>query len=465
MFFRKRRSLAQEFREFFGTGLQDLRIVNQTYAAADLPNLQIALEEYERDHLAEVRTVGYSGSFQGFQDSLTDLTGEKGWLLDLFMGVKTGPVQYRMTPIDVDQSKNCVEKGVFFVRGPHGKVAAHLRRDAMFHRGAMEVEVMSPDQDQAGGFLSEINARARESSVYRGKIISLDCDGETIQFHRFAPVTRDQIVLPDATMSLLERNTVRFLENAPMLRKSGRSVKRGILLHGKPGTGKTYTAKWLGQSLKGGTVILLTGEQLWLIRQCCHLARMLAPSLVIMEDVDLIASARDEYRDPQYQISLHQLLNEMDGLGSDSEVIFLLTTNRPDSIEGAIAMRPGRVDQAIEFPLPDAECRRRLLALFGEGLVLALEEPERVVSRTEGASPAFMKELVRKASMIAAEEKSYAAGLLKLTDPHFEEALRELVYGGGELTRNLLGFGSKEADDGAPPAKRRSGRGGTQGAA
>ena len=115
---------------------------------------------------------------------------------------------------------------------------------------------------------------------------------------------------------------------------------------------------------------------------------------------------RDERRHPAYQITLHQLLNEMDGLGSDAEVIFILTTNRPQAIEPALAARPGRIDQAIEFPLPDADCRRRLLDLYGRGLTLALADPERLIARTEGASPAFIQELVRKAALIAAERKS-----------------------------------------------------------
>ena len=130
----------------------------------------------------------------------------------------------------------------------------------------------------------------------------------------------------------------------------------------------------------------------------------------------------------------------MDGLASSSEVLFLLTTNRPEAIEPAIAARPGRVDQAIEFPLPDTACRRRLLELYGRGLVLDLQEPERLIGKTDGASPAFIQELVRKAALVAAEEGSAADGSLKVTDAHFDTALREMVYGGGELTRSLLGF-------------------------
>lgn len=447
--FRKRSTLARELRRFFGCEPSALPVVNHSFAPVDLPNVQIGIETYGHAHHAHIQTIGYTGSMMGLQDSLAELVGQKGALMNLFLSAKIGPVQYRMVDIDVDQQKPCMERGLYLIHTDRGKLAVHLRRDATFRRGSLELEVMSPDEDLAVAFLNEIRAHARMFNVYRGKILSLGCDGESIHFHRFPAVRREDIILPPETMTLLERNTIGFLKHAEVLRRSGRSVKRGILLHGKPGTGKTFTAKWLGQSLENTTVIVMSGEELGLIRQCCHLARMLAPSLIIMEDVDLVASQRDERRHPALQVTLHQMLNEMDGLDSDAEVIFLLTTNRPQSIEGAIAARPGRIDQAIEFPLPDADCRRRLLALYGKGLKLDLANEDALISRTEGASPAFIQELIRKAALIAAEQSGQDDKILCLADAHFEEALRELLFGGGELTRNLLGFGANLGADAA----------------
>ena len=96
----------------------------------------------------------------------------------------------------------------------------------------------------------------------------------------------------------------------------------------------------------------------------------------------------------------------MDGLGDDADILFVLTTNRPDILEPALAARPGRIDQAIEVPLPDAECRIRLLSLYAHGLqvadgVLPAEHNDNsnfLVERTKGASAAFIRELVRKAT-------------------------------------------------------------------
>src|SRR5204862_7039782 len=113
------------------------------------------------------------------------------------------------------------------------------------------------------------------------------------------------------------------------------------------------------------TVSLLTGRQLRVVRESCVLARLLQPALVVIEDVDLIAVGREQNLDTTL---LHDLMDEMDGLGPKADVIFLLTTNRPRMLETALAARPGRVDQAVYFPLPDRDCRRRLFAHFGIGL-------------------------------------------------------------------------------------------------
>ena len=123
--------------------------------------------------------------------------------------------------------------------------------------------------------------------------------------------------------------------------------------------------------------------------------------MVVLEDIDLVAQERTMMGMGATSL-LFQLLNEMDGIGEDADVIFLMTTNRADLLEPALAARPGRVDQAVEFPLPDDEARARLIRLFGSGLELQLTDEAAVVAATEGVSPAFLRELVRKAALQAA---------------------------------------------------------------
>jgi len=124
----------------------------------------------------------------------------------------------------------------------------------------------------------------------------------------------------------------------------------------------------------------------------------------------------------------------MDGLADDADVIFLLTTNRPDLLEPALASRPGRIDQAIEIPLPDAACRRRLLELYAQGLTLDADL-DRLVERTQGASGAFIRDLLRKAALFAADESEE----LVVRDQQLDEALHDLVFEDATPTESLLG--------------------------
>ncbi len=101
---------------------------------------------------------------------------------------------------------------------------------------------------------------------------------------------------------------------------------------------------------------------------------------------------------------LFELLNQMDGLADDADMLFLLTTNRPDMLKPAPAPRPGRIDQAIEIPLPDRDCRRRLFELYGQGLTLRLEHLPELIDQTESVSATFIRELLRKAALFSADE-------------------------------------------------------------
>src|SRR5262249_47508360 len=115
------------------------------------------------------------------------------------------------------------------------------------------------------------------------------------------------------------------------------------------------------------------------------------------------------------------------------------TTNRPDLLEPALATRPGRIDQAIALGLPDAECRRRLLGLYGRGLDLPTTDLDGWVERTDGVSPAFLAEWLRKTALMAAERGEKEVPL-RVTPADMDSAFRELVLFGGKTTQRILGF-------------------------
>ena len=158
--------------------------------------------------------------------------------------------------------------------------------------------------------------------------------------------------------------------------------------------------------------------------------------------MDLIARARERMDSPCEEVLLNKLLNEMDGLREDADVIFVLTTNRPDQLEPALASRPGRIDQAIEFPLPDEQGRSKLVRLYSRGLELPEGVLELIVRKTKGVSPAFIKELMRRAAQFQFEMAADG----RLQQSALDSAMEEMVFNGGALNLKLLGGSGGEFD-------------------
>jgi ATP-dependent 26S proteasome regulatory subunit len=259
-------------------------------------------------------------------------------------------------------------------------------------------------------------------------------------------------VLPAGVLDRIERHTIVFAAHAAELLAAGRSLKRGLLLYGPPGTGKTHTVMYLIGRMRERTRILTTGMGMGLFQPVAQMARTLAPSMVVLEDVDLIAEQRSQTFG-RAGLLLFELLNEMDGLRDDQDVIFVLTTNRPDILEPALAARPGRIDLAVELPLPDAEGRRRLLELYARGLRLEGVDVDRLVEQTAGVSPAYIKELLRKAALLAAEQGAGAV----VREAQLAAAMDELSQG-GRLAERILGFRPLDAPGSAPGQSGRPGQ-------
>jgi len=262
----------------------------------------------------------------------------------------------------------------------------------------------------------------------------------SVKVHKLRSVQREEVILPEKTLRLLEFNVHGFIQQRDRLRELGLAAKKGLLFYGPPGTGKTHTIQYLAGQLRDHTTLLITSEQVGLLDEYFQLARFLQPAMVVIEDVDLIARAREEMRSACEESLLNKLLNEMDGLREDALVLFILTTNRPDQLEAALASRPGRIDQAIEFPLPDDEGRRKLVRLYSRGLAVPNETVERIVQKTKKASPAFIKELMRRCAQYLLQNGRDGA----LALDQVEAALDEMLFSGGSLNVKLLGGAVEE---------------------
>ena len=362
-----------------------------------------------------------------------------------------GPLQHDEIDLGESFPARCLRHGLWLATAEKVPFAVLVTPAARYgHIEGVKLEIAVPP-GEAGLELSRdvLDALERlisQAGSYRGKVISLEPlpayhgRAGTVRVHKMRTVKRDEVILPEKTLRLLERNVHEFIQQRSRLKELGLPAKKGLLFYGPPGTGKTYTIHYLASELRDHTTLLITSEQVGILDDYFQLARFLQPAMVVIEDVDLIARAREQMRSACEESLLNKLLNEMDGLREEAQLLFVLTTNRPDQLETALASRPGRIDQAIEFPLPDEEGRRKLLRLYSRGLTVPDEVADVIVRKTKKASPAFIKELMRRSAQY--QLQSAKSGPLALA--HVEAALDEMLFSGGSLNVKLLGGAAQE---------------------
>jgi len=359
------------------------------------------------------------------------------------------PAQYHDVDVGESAPVKCLDNGLWLCETNGLRYAVVLSAHREYAReSGTRIEIAVPVGAEGAEFVqrcfSELESAVNDARCYRGKVLSLDGGGDYrgrsrgIMVHKVPAVQREDVILPEATLKLLDRNALSFVDNRPQLRQLGQSTRKGILLYGPPGTGKTHTIRYLASNLPGHTTLIITAAQVALLAQYMSLARLLQPAMVVIEDADLIARDREEMG-PCDESLLNELLNQMDGLKQDADILFILTTNRPEQLESALAGRPGRIDQAIEVPLPDNIDRRKLVQLYGKGLPLSDTVVSEAAERTQGVSAAFIKEMMRR----VAQASIARDGGKTVESGDISEALDDMLFTGGKLNVKLLG-GAKE---------------------
>jgi ATPase family associated with various cellular activities (AAA) len=440
-------NLAELLAAHLGPDLEELPVVGTGWPTYEHVNVQIGLEHWLAEPVRTCERIGIS-QYRHRDFSLGDLAQ---WTENGPTVGNTALVQLATGPNG--EVHDCVRCALYLVQESDQRIALLLREADLHGMGApiVRLEALARRTEDADRVLREIGDLALLHNVFRGQVLSFGGEmfgprnSATLNFLPRPSLSRSELVLPAEILALIERQVVGIAQNREILRAAGQHLKRGILLHGAPGTGKTHTIRYLLGQLQGVTVVILSGNALAAIAQACSIARVLQPAAVIVEDVDLIAEQRGMH--PGQNPLLFQLLNEMDGLGEDVDVAFLLTTNRPDLLEPALAARPGRVDQAIEIPLPDATARRELIELYRGNLHLDIEDFEPILERTAGVTASFLKELLRRAAMVAVAESPGTGEHLTVDNRQLQAALDELLNPENQLTRSLLGGVSDSSSD------------------
>jgi len=207
-----------------------------------------------------------------------------------------------------------------------------LLRGPQEHHGPDQVvtlQILAAEGAPARSLLAEVRRLTVELNVFRGQVLSFGqsrmgyMGAGPVTFHERPNVGRDELVFAPGILESVERQVVGIATHRDRLRASGQHVKRGLLLYGPPGNGKTLIVRHLLGRLTDHTVVLLTGWGLQMIAPACALARMLQPSVVVLEDVDLVAM--DRTTSPFGNPVLFELLNQMDGIADDADVSFVLS--------------------------------------------------------------------------------------------------------------------------------------------
>ncbi|MGN6605613.1 MAG: AAA family ATPase [Jatrophihabitans sp.] len=424
------------------TNGRDHSVVSRAVPVFDHVNLQTALDRWMAERGRSVTVSGialppHHGPIRLQQlvsgEALPPIALSAAPLVDLANGPSTTLACFLLALVLVEDE---LGRYVVLVNGPTE------------HEQGLAVEIAGLPVTAAQAVHARLESLRREHNVYRGHVLDVGLNpfgGVAISFANIGPTPRDAVVLPDEVLRRVERHALGVAAHRDRLLAAGQHLKRGLLLYGPPGTGKTHTTRYLLGELTGYTRLVLTGRALHAIGGATGLARELQPAAIILEDVDLVAE--DRSFGPGSSPVLFELLDAMDGAAPDADLLFVLTTNRADLLEPALAARPGRVDVAVEIGLPDADARARLFALYAAEVPTALTDEDRqeVRDRTEGVTASFLKELVRRAVLEALHDQRADGddGPLRVVEGrHVTRALDDLSDSSQQVTRSLLGVGN-----------------------
>ncbi|WP_254359450.1 AAA family ATPase [Microbacterium hominis] len=431
-----RTPLGDVISEHLGVDASQVPVVVEQIADHRLVDADLALDALGE---GDGRLIGVTGGDQRHHQRLSE------WITNPHTRYAPGPVDFAERATGPSSSARVVSLGVRLLRFDGVPIAlAQRAASPEFGRPAALLEVLSADDAVVTRFLETLRQTMIERSVLRGQVLSF----QPTEYGRDAGATfverpavaADDIVLGAGVLEEVVQHVIGIGRNSEALQRAGQHLKRGVLMYGPPGTGKTLTVRHLLTETAGVTAVVLTGSSIRFIGAAAEIARTFQPAIVVLEDIDLVAMERHSSPQPL----LFEVLDALDGLDGDADVAFIMTTNRVDVLERALAERPGRVDLAVEIPLPAPAERRRLFRRYAQALPFTEDSLTAAAERAEGTTGSFAKELMRRSVLRAIREER------EPRDEDLAEELDRLMDARQHLTRAMLGSAGEQDSD-LPP--------------
>lgn len=310
-----------------------------------------------------------------------------------------------------------------------------------------------------GKYVVEIDKDIDIAKVTTGARVALRNDSYTL--HLLLPTKVDPLVslmkvekVPDSTYDMIGgldqqikeiKEVIELpIKHPELFEALGVAQPKGVLLYGPPGTGKTLLARAVAHHTDC-TFIRVSGSELVqkyigegsrMVRELFVMAREHAPSIIFMDEVDSIGSARSDSGggggDSEVQRTMLELLNQLDGFEATNKIKVLMATNRMDILDPAL-LRPGRIDRKIEFPNPSESSRVDILKIHSRKMNLTRGiDLQKIADKMTGASGAELKACCTEAGMFALRERR-----VHVTQEDFEMAVAKVMKKDGDKNMSL----------------------------
>jgi SpoVK/Ycf46/Vps4 family AAA+-type ATPase len=301
------------------------------------------------------------------------------------------PPSYERIRIKRRKKMTLMTIGEFYIKYKNEPLILELYFYGYTMRGSIFAK--SDSMDIINEFQDEFSKYMRKHNFHKGERLVFQ-PRANLEFLEYPKMGWDDVVLKPEVKETIMLNILFPLKNKKSLVKKNVPWRRGLLMGGVAGTGKTQVCRILCNILpKGTTLIWATPKALYDTDQIQNLfdaARYFSPCLIVIEDIDFIGKSRDLSQNP----ILGELLTQLDGNDPNHGIFVIASSNRPELLDEALANRPSRFDVKVEFPLPELDERKKLIRLFTKNMTF--EKPNdfnSIAAATKELTGAHIKEV------------------------------------------------------------------------